>query len=300
MNIRQRLIELAAQSKTMLGERVEDIIRMILSRQNPDGGFVGKGKQSDIYYTGFAILSLRALRAVFDTSRVVSFLNDVDDGIDTDLAHLAALIRCRRLVMAEPFIPQMQTAFYRRVESFHCPDGAYHHLQAAENGSAYGCFLAVGAYQDLNMLMPEDAQKRVLDCLGRLKSSGGGYYNELDIPAASVPATAAAMIVHRVMTGTVPNSCAAEWLMRCFDEGGFRVMPIAPVSDLLSTAVAVFALLAAEADMTAIRQSCLCFVDLLWKGEIGFCANPFDTFSDTEYMFYGLLTLGTLCAHNTA
>lgn len=299
MNIRQRLIELAAQSKAMLGERVEDVIRMIVSRQNPDGGFVGKGKQSDIYYTGFALLSLIALGAVFDTPRVVSFLNDVDDGKDVDLAHLAALIRCRRLVMTEPFTPPIQAAFFRRVESFHCPDGAYHHLQAAEYGSAYGCFLTVGAYQDLNMQMPEVTQKRVLDCLNRLKSAGGGYYNEPDIPAASVPATAAAIIVQNVLTGTIQNSYAAEWLMRCFDEGGFRVMPMAPVSDLLSTAVAVFALSAAGADMMAIRQSCLCFVDLLWKGGIGFCANPFDSFSDTEYMFYGLLTLGTLCAHKT-
>ena len=294
MNICQTLLESASRSRFLLKERKSEIAEVILCRQNKDGGFIGKGAQSDLYYTGFALLSLLALEVPFNRAQVVSFLNTADTGTDCDLAHLAALIRCRRLMM--PSNRQTQNAFRRRLESFRCSDGAYHHLHAANQGSAYGCFLAVGAYQDLDAALPDGSRDKMLECLERLNKGQGGYFNEPDIPAPSVPATAAAIVVQRALTGSVKSSKSVQWLMSCYDEGGFRVMPIAPVSDLLSTAVAVFALSAAGADLKSIRQPCLCFTDMLWKGGVGFCANPFDSSSDTEYMFYGLLTAGILCA----
>ncbi|MHC4927477.1 MAG: hypothetical protein ACYTER_09170, partial [Planctomycetota bacterium] len=61
MNIRQSLIDAAARSKRLLGPRVADVVRILQSRQQADGGFPGKGADSDLYYTGFALLSLIAL-----------------------------------------------------------------------------------------------------------------------------------------------------------------------------------------------------------------------------------------------
>lgn len=296
MNICQTLLESAARSSILLKGRINEIAKVILSKQNKDGGFTGKGNQSDLYYTGFALLSLLALQASFDVPQVISFLNRADEEKDFDLAHLAALIRCRRLIVNEPFSQHIRNVYLRRLESFRCSDGAYHHIHAENRGSAYGCFLAVGAYQDLDEVLSDKSKKNILGCLERLNKSQGGYFNESDIPAPSVPATAAAIVVQRALTGTVKSSEAVQWLMRCYDEGGFRVMPMAPVSDLLSTAVAVFALSAAGTDLRPIRQPCLCFTDMLWKKGVGFCANPFDFISDTEYIFYGLLTVGILCA----
>lgn len=294
MNIRQSLIDAAARSKHLLGPRTADVVRILQSRQQADGGFPGKGADSDLYYTGFALLSLIALEGDFDKAAAVAYLNSFGDGDDLDLAHLAGLIRERVLVMDEPFDESMRQAFTARLDTFRCEDGSFHHLTGGDTGSAYGCFLAIGAYQDLELLLSAEQSQAMLATIDKLKGPSGGFFNELDIPAVSVPATAAAMMVQRILAGAGQDTQAAEWLLTCLDGGGFRVMPIAPVADLLSTAVALHSLVLAGVDITPIRQKCLNFVDLLWNGQIGFCANPFDPISDTEYMFYGLLSLGHL------
>ncbi len=295
MNIRQSLIDGAGRSKRLLGPRVDDVVRIVNARQNADGGFVGKGENSDLYYTGFALLSLIALGAEVDKDKAACYLASFDDGQGLDLAHLAALIRERLLVMAAPFDDDLKDAFVQQLETFRCGDGSFHHLQSEATGSAYGCFLAIGAYQDLGIDLPQDYADAMLACVSRLKGPGGGYFNEMDIPAVSVPATAAAMMVQRILAGSVQDAAAVRWLLKCMDGGGFRVMPMAPVADLLSTAVALHSLVLAGVDIEPIRQKCLCYVDLLWNGEKGFCANQYDPISDTEYMFYGLLALGHLC-----
>ncbi len=295
MNIRQSLIDAVARSAALLGPRLDDVVRIIQSHQNPDGGFWGKGRDSDLYYTGFALLSLTALKVSFDKDSVTKYLISFADGGQlSDLAHLGALIRQRVLVMEEVFDDELRTAFLQQVETFRCADGGYHHLRSGQTGSAYGCFLAIGAYQDLGVVLPEETIEKILTCIEGLRSPAGGFFNEKEIPAVSVPGTAAAMMVCRVLTGISQDADAAKWLLKCFDEGGFRVMPIAPVADLLSTAVALHSLSLTGYELSSIRQSGLIFVDLLWNGWLGFCANAFDPISDPEYMFYGLLALGHL------
>ena len=295
MNIRQSLIDAAGRSAALLGPRAEDVVRIIRAHQNPDGGFWGKGKNSDLYYSGFALLSLTALNGPIDKEATVGYLTSFENGSHLeDLAHLAALIRQRVLVMEKPFDDDLRAAFLEQVETYRCDDGGYHHLRSGPTGSAYGCFLAVGAYQDLEVPLPAESVKSILACMEKLRSPVGGFFNEVEIPAVSVPGTAAAMMVRRVLTGTSQDTEAAKWLLKCLDEGGFRVMPIAPVADLLSTAVALHSLSLTDYDLTSIRQSCLLFVDLVWNGQLGFCANAFDPISDPEYMFYGLLALGHL------
>lgn len=294
MTIRQSLIEAAGRSVNLLGPRTADVVRIVRQRQNPDGGFRGKGTESDLYYTGFALLSLIALKAEFDLASTIPFLESFETGEGLDLAHLAALIRQRVLVMEEPFDDAQRCAFGQQVDTFLCGDGGYHHLNAGKTGSAYGCFLAIGAYEDLDLSLPEEKADGMLACIEQLRSPGGGFFNETLIPAVSVPGTAAAMMVQQTLTGRVADTDAAQWLLTCLDEGGFRVMPIAPVADLLSTAVALHSLSAGGFDLSAIRQSCLNFVDLVWNAHLGFCANAFDPISDPEYMFYGLLSLGNL------
>jgi hypothetical protein len=74
---------------------------------------------------------------------------------------------------------------------------------------------------------------------------------------------------------------------------GFKAVRTAPVPDLLSTAVSLYALQFAGHDLRMIRPGCLSFIDLLYR-EGGFCANIVDPDTDIEYTFYGLLALGSL------
>jgi hypothetical protein len=76
-------------------------------------------------------------------------------------------------------------------------------------------------------------------------------------------------------------------------DGGFKAVPKAPVTDLLSTAVALYALKFAGHDLRVIKPDCLNYIDSLFN-EGGFGGNAFDTEPDIEYTFYGLLALGSL------
>jgi hypothetical protein len=46
--------------------------------------------------------------------------------------------------------------------------------------------------------------------------------------------------------------------------------------------------------LTGIKKRCGSFVEALFQDVGGFCANTFDATIDSEYTFYGLLTLGNL------
>jgi prenyltransferase beta subunit len=295
MNICQSLIEAASGASGLLGDRRERILQILRQRQLPDGGFRGKGKTSALYYTGFAVLAFLAMGGEFDRQNASRYAERFEFAEDADLAHWAAWLRLCRLLRPEFFNEAAKAACMERLERFACADGAWHHLAGGQSGSAYGCFLVMGAMQDMGVTMSAETASAIMRCIDSLRTPGGGYFNEADIPAVSVPATAAAMVVRRILGED--SGCdvkAAEWLRRCYDGEGFRVMPMAPGADLLSTAVALHSLCVDGADISGIRQTCLAYVNSLWDDTVGFCANSIDRLSDTEYMFYGLLALGHL------
>lgn len=74
------------------------------------------------------------------------------------------------------------------------------------------------------------------------------------------------------------------------DNGGFRANAVAPIPDLLSTAVGLFTM--RIIGRTPIDASD--FLNAHWLDEGGFAPTIFDDYSDVEYVFYGLLALGAL------
>lgn len=289
MSLRANLIEAAGRACPVDGITAEKAAAVFLRKLNPDGGFRGKGAQSDLYYTGFALMSLTALGQHLEIPRLIDFLDSFGNGEGLDLAHLGALIRCRYLTGR--LEEAAHDALARQLETFRCKDGAYHHLCGRLEGSAYGCFLALGAYQDLGRTVPEVGE--VIACIEKLKADGG-YFNESMLPIISAPGTAAA-VTTLAMLGQPVDPRAARWLFKSRDaRGGFKVMPAAPVADLLSTAVALHALKTLGSDLAPIREIDLAFVAGLWDENIGFCQNCIDPISDCEYSFYGLLSLGHL------
>jgi hypothetical protein len=75
--------------------------------------------------------------------------------------------------------------------------------------------------------------------------------------------------------------------------GSFKAITGAPSGDLLSTAVALYALRFADSDIRIVAPDCLGYVDSLFS-DGGFCATMYDMQPDVEYTFYGLLALGSL------
>ena len=82
-----------------------------------------------------------------------------------------------------------------------------------------------------------------------------------------------------------------KWLQQRQDEsGGFYASEQAPIPDLLSTAVASFTLRLIGADTRPFSQ----FIQAHWIESGGFTPTLFDHYTDVEYVFYGLLALGTV------
>ena len=75
--------------------------------------------------------------------------------------------------------------------------------------------------------------------------------------------------------------------------GGFAALHLAPGEDLLSTAVALYALHFLDADIRIMKPDCLIFIDDLYDSG-GFRATKYDSVTDVEYTFYGLLALGSM------
>ena len=81
-----------------------------------------------------------------------------------------------------------------------------------------------------------------------------------------------------------------EWLQQRQDEtGGFYASEQAPIPDLLSTAVGLFTLRLIGKEVKDATP----FIEAHWLDHGGFAPTLYDDYSDVEYVFYGLLALGS-------
>lgn len=90
--------------------------------------------------------------------------------------------------------------------------------------------------------------------------------------------------------GNEPDANWVAWLQERQDETvGFHANEVAPVPDLLSTAVALFTLRL----IGAKAKDATHFIHAHWLDNGGFSPTILDDYSDVEYVFYGLLALGS-------
>lgn len=290
MSIRLEMLQVARLANKMLGDSAPLVESFIRSKQRPDGGFANRDGGSDLYYTSFAIDALTALQVTLPEDALRGYLQDQGSGENLDFVHLCCLARCwsalEKNVWAVPEI-------LGNIERFRTADGGYNQTPGAGTGSAYGCFLAYGAYADHGLQPPEP--NKLLDSLAALcDPDEGAWANDVTIPVANIPATAAAVTLHRNLRAPIPEN-TPQWILGCFHEqGGFTPFPQAPMPDLLSTGVALHALDGLQVPIQGIQERCLDFIDTLWTAEGGFFGTWDDDVLDIEYTYYGLLALGHL------
>ncbi|MBN1127265.1 MAG: hypothetical protein JXA82_19850 [Sedimentisphaerales bacterium] len=291
MSIRQDMIWTAVQAQDHLGDSIRAVRQFLSTQADPLGGFHDRQGRPDMYYTVFGLEAALACGAGIDLDLVAEFLKLFEDGRMFDFVHLAAMARCWASVEQSPSV-EMVDSLLTRIEAHRSPDGGYNDHAGAQVGSTYANFLAVGVYQDMERAMPRP--EGVLQSLGLLKRDDGGYVVQAGAEYGAAPATAAAIMTLKGL-GRDCESETIQWLMRqCKAIGGFVAAPLAPVPDLLSTAVSLFALTQAGVDINPIRQRCVEYIESLWDAGGGFCANWLDETVDCEYTYYGLLALGCL------
>jgi prenyltransferase beta subunit len=292
MTIRLEMIRAVSRSKAAMEDSISSVVDFLTASISPDGGFKGRDKQSDLYYTVFGLEALLALGSSFPRNQISNFVQGFTKKEPSDLVHLAATIRCYVNLSDGVLEKGLRKKFIKNLERFRSKDGGFANNMGAEHGTAYGCFFALTAYQDLQTDLPNSTA--VAQCIGALAISEGGFTNNTKIKTASTNATAAAMIVLNQLNLS-SGKRTADWLLaQCTSDGGFLAMPMAPVPDLLSTATALHALAVTGFEIDTIKEECLDFVDSLWCGKGGFYGNWTDAIVDCEYTYYGLLALGHL------
>ena len=293
MSLRLQMLQVARVAPKMLGDSAELVRQFFLRQITEEGGGRDRAGKPDLYYTIFALAGLQALQAEAPVERVAGWLRGFGDGSDLDFVHLSALARCWAAVGLEKMPAGLADAVLERIERHRSRDGGYDADPGAEHGNAYGCFVALGAYQDLQRAQPEPL--RMVQCLKFLETPDGAWSNARGLRTGSTNATAAAVtLLHQL--GVPVNANVGEWLLaRAHPDGGFLAIPAAPMPDLLSTATTLHALACLEVDVPApIRERCLDFIDTLWSADGGFHGHWADDDLDAEYTFYGLLALGHL------
>jgi len=286
------MLQVARLAPNLLGESAALVEQFLRLQLNPDGGFKDRAGKSDLYYTVFGLEGLLALRADVPATAVAGYLRTYGDGDGIDFVHLGCLARCWAGLPADYRTNVPAEAILQRIESHRSADGGYAAEPGQADGTAYGCFVALGAYQDLGRELPNP--QGLIHCMKRLRAEDGGYANQIDVPFGLTPSTAAAVTLFRQLGEPIPSDVVGWLFARCKPEGGFYAVPGAPLPDLLSTATALHALVSMHASLDAIREPCLDFIDSLWTNQGGFHGNWTDDDLDCEYTFYGLLALGHL------
>jgi prenyltransferase beta subunit len=288
------MLQVARLSPRLLGESAELVAGFLKGQLHPDGGFRDRSGAADLYYTVFGLEGLLALQQPLPVEATRTYLAGFGGGEDLDLVHLGCLARSWACLPAALRCDVPREEIGRRIEEFRSADGAFHIERGAEHGSLYGCFVAFGAYQDLDLPLGGEREAGILGCIDHLRAEDGGYANQADLPLGLTPATTAAVTLLRHL-GRPPELALGEWLLaRCAPGGGFFATPMAPLPDLLSTATALHALGSLPVSLDRIREPCLDFVDSLWTNRGGFYGHWQDDAIDCEYTYYALLALGHL------
>lgn len=285
------MLQVARLAPQQLGESTDLVADFLHQHLNPDGGFQDRAGASDLYYTVFGLDSLIALQRPLPTEQTAAYLGAFGDGTDLDLVHLACLARAWAALRRPPS-PVVVDVMLKRIEAYRAEDGGYATSPRTAHGNAYGAFLAMGAYEDLERSMPSPGS--LLQSVRALRAEDGSYGNQRSLPTGLTTATAAAVSVLRHLD-VEPDRAVGVWLLdRCHANGGFFASRAAPVPDLLSTATALHALSALHVPIGGLREPCLDFVDSLWTNRGGFFGTWADDDVDCEYTYYALVSLGHL------
>ncbi|MFP6905512.1 MAG: prenyltransferase/squalene oxidase repeat-containing protein [Verrucomicrobiota bacterium] len=291
MSLRLEMLQVARLSPNLLSNSTASIVDFVHAQQNQDGGFSDLNGKSDVYYTMFALLCLQALHQDLPVDSVTPYLDTFSELDTLDFVHLSCLARCYDCLASHD--EDRSQRMMGEIEQYRSRDGGYHPDQKhAEQGTIYGCFLAVGSYQDLGGEFPEPAA--MARCLASLRTEDGAYANEAALPVGTTPATTAAVTLLRYLDHPVDQQVGKWILQQCHQDGGFFAMPFAPIPDLLTTATALHALETLEVSFEHLKEPCLNFIDSLWSTKGAFYGNWEEETLDCEYTFYGLLALGYL------
>jgi hypothetical protein len=254
--------------KVMDSHAVEGLKKYVKSTQTQSGGFMNKAGKADIYYTLFGHFLAEALELKEMIPSIGSFVETRIRQNNLTGVHLyCAAILSARSGCDKLLLNSLRDRVRQSI------------TDQLNKAPAYGTFLNL-----LTCYYLQDYKNLYL-----LRKQLGAFNSHTSLPC---PVVAALLVLQRSFNKPVEELKNAVFSFYR-GNGGFTATQEAPMPDLLSTAVALYALRFAGADLSRIKPDCLDFADSMYK-DGGFGGNVIDRDPDIEYTFYGLLALGAL------
>ena len=249
-------------------ETVEELKSYVAGKVHPSGGFTDRAGQPDLYYTLFGTFVAEALELCeinFHTRQYVE--NEISNKEPEGIHRYCASILASKLNMEEKLRKNLRLKLRESMS------------QQPSRQPAYDAFVTLLA------CYYSGDYRGILRIKHHLQKVAG---NE----AKPSPVIAALIVLQHMFNRDTDE--LKQKVQGYYDgKGGFKALMTAPVADLLSTAVVLYASRFVDHDLRLIRPDCLSYIDSLY-GEGGFAANALDPDTDIEYTFYGLLALGSL------
>lgn len=258
----------------------------ILSKMEDSSAFMGKVPGDDLYYTAFGWILCSCFGIRLRRTKMDSYLGTIDP--DTlDLIHYAAFVKCSMISkMGDGKITSLLRAALSKIPARQ--GDSFSSYPGDDKDSPYSLFMQLNISQDCFGSVFNSSE--VLSSLERYmtgENTFGGVEGG-DVP--SVQSTCCALVLKGYLEGFREERAEGLRSMQT-PSGGFKASPEAPVPDLLSTAVALFTLF-----LYGLKPKfgAFDFIDAHLLDDGSFAPTILDQEGDIEYLFYGLLALGSI------
>lgn len=262
-------------------------VAFLLSRQQADGGFVGRAGGSDLYYTSFAAQSLSLLAALDGGEPLRRCAAFVQGCRPKDIIELVQHLHAGLLLGTNRDAGDASVAKF--LESYRSADGGYGKQVGAAEGSTYWSYLTALCYDAIGDRPPDRGRLRAF--LRGRQCSDGGFSETGHASVGSTNATAAGVALAAMIgLSALPMIPPALRFLAGMQSpmGGFLAGGCVPVPDLLSTFTVVVALTEAKAVGRIDLAKAAEFAASCADPTGGYRAIPWDDEVDVEYTFYGL------------
>lgn len=294
--------------------------QFLLSQQNTDGGFGGRGmpsdepgaapegRESDLYYTAFGIRALAALKSFTadDAARVAQYLR-LSRQRQASVIDVVSWLYSALMVQAASGIdvlddadPNWPQELARILEGFRTSDGGYAKTHEGAIGSTYHSFLVALCFELIGQ--PIKSPELLVKFIHDRQRDDGGFVEIAPMKRSGTNPTAAAIAVltlHSTIGKHLREDVLAFLKDVRSDEGGFQANSRIPFADTLSTFTGYLTCLDLQETRLLDPRRIELFILSLEHPQGGFRAATWDHATDVEYTFYALGTLGLVWSQTT-
>ena len=286
----RQMILLLRNALDLLDEQGQiEVFRFLTDQQNTDGGFKDRGGRSDLYYSLFGAMMLKARKTGDrkpEAESEVPFLELVEGNPATKLKQF---ILCQSEIKIPGFIEQCCLALLQK--EFNISRWVRGLTLVKLSCMFWKERFSINlSYRSFVLFLTLDA---VLPFRNLLQRFSGKMLLHVEVNEHS-PCSEIAAKVFLLKMLRKDGSKEQHLLMSfAYEAGGFRAFQHMKQADMLSTAVSLFALKNAGCDLRLLKPTCLDFIEQNFSNG-AFLSGDGDPTADIEYTFYGLLALGVL------